>query len=64
MQKLLLGCQVTLVLDERLVDTVRNMLVDLANPILHGVERFLVRDIIDQDVVLCVPVWLGTYQGS
>ena len=33
--ELLLRCQVALVLNEELVDTVRDMLVDLAHPTLH-----------------------------
>ena len=55
-EQLLLRCQVALVLNEELVDTVRDMLVDLSRPILHVVERLLVRDIIDCDDVVCVPV--------
>ena len=43
--QLFLQRQVSLVLNEELVDTVRDMLVDLAHPIL--VERLLVRNIID-----------------
>ena len=39
--QLLLRRQVALVHHEELVDTVRDMLVDLARPILHVVERFL-----------------------
>ena len=41
--QLLVRCQVALVLDEELVDTVGDMLVDLA---LHVGERFLVCDIV------------------
>ena len=51
--QLLLRCQVTLVLNEDLVDTVGNMLVDLTHPSLHVVERFLVRDIADSIDVVC-----------
>ena len=51
--QILLRRQVTLVFTEELVDTVRDMLVDLARPIFHVAERFLVRDIIDCDDVVC-----------
>ena len=54
----LLRCQVALVLSEKLVDTVGDMLVDLARPIL---ERFLVRHITDCDDVVCFR--LSTYPG-
>ena len=40
--QLLLRCQVALVLDDKLVDTVRDMLVDVAHPTLHVVGRFFV----------------------
>ena len=39
--QLLLESQVALVVDEKLVETVGDMLVDLANPTLHVVGRFL-----------------------
>ena len=46
--------QVALVLNEELVDTVRDVLVYLAHPILHVVDRFLARDItVCDDVVRC-----------
>ena len=51
--QLLLRCQVTLALNEEVVDTVGNMLVDLTHPSLHIVERFLVRDIVDHGDVVC-----------
>ena len=51
--ELILRCQVAPVLNEELVDTVEDMLVDLAHPILRVVGRFLVRDIIDCDDVVC-----------
>ena len=55
--QLLLRCQVSLVLNEELVDTTRDMLVDLAHPTLHVVGRFLVCHIEDSnDGVVCVPV--------
>ena len=53
--RLLLRCQVALVPNEKLVDTVGGMLVDVTHPNLHFVGRFLVRRIIDYDDVLCVP---------
>ena len=43
----LLGCQIALVLNGKLVDTVGDMLVDLTQSDLHVVERFLARDIVD-----------------
>ena len=51
--ELLLGCQVALVLDEKLVDFVGDMLVDLTHPSLHVAERLLVRDILDCGDVVC-----------
>ena len=46
--QLLLGCQAAHVLNERLVDTVGDMLVDL-----HIVERLLVQNITDSGDVVC-----------
>ena len=54
--RFILRCQVTLVLNEDLVDTVGNMLVDLT---LHVVERLLVRDIVHYGDVVCAPVSLS-----
>ena len=51
--QLVLGCQAALVLNDKLVDTVGDMVVDLARPILHVVERFLVRNITDSGDVVC-----------
>ena len=42
--------------NEKLVDTIRDMLVDLTFSNHHVVERFLVRDIVDCDDVMCVLV--------
>ena len=53
MWELLLGCQVALVLDEKLVDFVGDMLVDLTHPSLRVAERLLVRDILDCGDVVC-----------
>ena len=49
----LLGCQVALLLIEKLIGTVGVMLVDFTHPHLHIYERFLVCDIIDYDDVVC-----------
>ena len=42
--------------NEKLVDTVEDMLVDLTHSNLHVVERFLVRDIVDYADVVCALV--------
>ena len=42
--------------NEKLVDSVGDMLVDLTRSNLHVVERFLVRNIVDCDGVVCVLV--------
>ena len=49
----LLGCQIELVLNGKLVDTVGDMLVDLTQSDLDFVERFLARDIVD----FCDVLW-------
>ena len=51
--QLLLRCQVTVALNEDLVDTVGTMLVDVTHPSLHIVERFPVYDIEDHGDVVC-----------
>ena len=56
--QLFLGCQAALVLDEKLVETVGDMLVDLAH---HVDERFLVSDTAERDEVLCFR--LSTFLG-
>ena len=48
-------------LDPKWLQIVGDMFVDLTHPIFHVVGQFLVRDIIDHDDVLCVPVRLSTY---
>ena len=52
----LLGCQIALLLNEKLVDTGGDMLVSLTHPNPHVVERLLVRDIVDYGDVVCTPV--------
>ena len=49
----LLRCQIALVLNEKLVDTVGGMLVDLTHPNHHVAERLPVRDIVDCDDAVC-----------
>ena len=49
----ILGCQIALVLNEKLVDTVGDMLVDLTQSDLRIDKRFLARDIVDFCDVLC-----------
>ena len=62
--QLLLRCQVAFVPNEELVDTVRDMLVDLVHPILHVVERLLARRVVDDDDDDdVIPVWFITYPG-
>ena len=62
--QLLLRCQAAHVLNEKLVDTVGDTLVDLAHPILHVVERFLVRNIVDSGGVVCSCLGGARTQGS
>ena len=52
----LLGCQIALVLNGKLVDTVGDMLVDLTQSEFHVVERFFARDIVDYGDVACTLV--------
>ena len=52
-EQLLPGCQVALVLHEKLVDTVGDTLVDLTRLILHVAERLLVRDTEDCGDIVC-----------
>ena len=51
--QLLLRCQFALVLNDKLVETVGDLLVDLSHPSLYVVERLLVRDIVDYGDVVC-----------
>ena len=52
----ILGCQIALVLNGKLVDTVGDMLVDLTQSDLRINKRFLARDIVDFCDVLCASV--------
>ena len=51
-----LGCQIAPVLNEKLVDTVGDMLVDLTHPNHHVAGRLPARDIVDYDDVSCASV--------
>ena len=52
----IMGCQIALVLNGKLVDTVGDMLVDLTQSDLRIDIRFLARDIVDVCDVLCASV--------
>ena len=49
----ILGCQIALVLNKKLVDTVGDTLVDLTRPSLHVAGRLLVRDTEDYGDIVC-----------